>query len=155
MKNHIVPENLSAYVDDALSDVERLEVKRHLALCGRCSQEAEKLGRVRELLRPRANFPVPPFFATRLAALLKEKRQRNVLVDFVWMGKRLVPGFAFLIAALWLWATTHSDNAASQANDFFSAADSTTAMSLLAENDRELTTEDVLHLAVYEPSDTE
>lgn len=154
MNAHIPSDSLSAYVDDAVNAMERHEIERHLSLCVQCKNEVKQLAHVKELLRPRANHPVPPFFAERLAATLKEGWQRNPLTDFVWVAKRLIPGFALVLAGLWLWASSRTGEVSSQADEYFSAADSTTAMALLAENERDLTADDVLHLAVYEPPDT-
>jgi len=155
MKEHISPEALSAYADGALGEAERRQIETHVSHCIPCGREVAQLQRVRDLLRQRESFPVPPFFAARLAATLKERRERNSIADFVWVAKRLMPGLAVFFAGFLLWASSHTSDKTSQASDAFAVSDSTTAMSILAVNDRELTTDDVLHLAVYEPSDSE
>lgn len=155
MNAHILSENLSAYVDDAVSATERLEIERHLSLCGQCKKESDQLLRVRELLRPQMNYPVPPFFAQRLTARLQARNERSALMDFVWVAKRLMPGFAILLAVVWLWSSSKTSDVTSAADEYYASSDSTSAMALLAANERELTAEDVLHLAVLEPSDLE
>ena len=155
MNSHIPSENLSAYVDDALNATERLEVERHVSLCGQCKKEVDQLLRVRELLRPQMDYPVPPFFASRLTATLKARAERSTITDFVWIAKRLMPGFAIFLAVIWLWSSSPTSDVSSVAEEYFASTDSTSAMALLAANERDLTTEDVLHLAVLEPSDLE
>lgn len=155
MNAHIPSESLSAYVDDALKATERLEVERHLSLCGPCKKEVDQLVRVKELLRSQINYPVPPFFAASLSARLKARKERSTLTDFVWIAKRLMPGFAIFLAVVWLWASSKTSDVSSVAEEYFASTDSTSAMALLAANERDLTTEDVLHLAVLEPSDLE
>ncbi len=155
MNAHIPSESLSAYVDDALNATERLEIERHLSLCGQCKKEIDQLVRVKEWLRPQMNYPVPPFFASRLTATLKAQRERSTLTDFVWIAKRLVPGFAIFLAVVWLWSSSQTSDVSSVAEEYFASTDSTSAMALLAQNERDLTTEDVLYVAVLEPSDFE
>jgi anti-sigma factor RsiW len=155
MNPHIPSESLSAYVDEALNDTERLEIERHLSLCGQCKKEVDQLLRVKELLRPQMNYPVPPFFAARLTATLKARNERSALADFVWVAKRLMPGFAIFLAVIWLWSSSKTSEVSSVAEEYYASTDSTSAMALLAANERDLTTDDVLRLAVLEPSDLE
>jgi hypothetical protein len=54
MKRHPTEEQLNEYVDDALSEAERLELERHLAECDDCSS-AEK--EIRSLVRRAAELP--------------------------------------------------------------------------------------------------
>jgi len=155
MNTHISSENLTAYADSAVSAHERLEIERHISACSQCKIEVDQLLRVRELLRPHKNYPVPPFFASRLIAKLNAENKRSTLSDFVWIAKRLMPGFAIFLAVVWLWASSKTSDVSSVAEEYFASSDSTSAMALLAANERDLTTEDVLHLAVLEPSDSE
>jgi len=155
MNAHTPSESLSAYVDDAVNAMERLEIEQHLSLCGQCKKEVDQLVRVKELLRPQMNYPVPPFFAARLTATLKARRERNALTDFVWIAKRLMPGFAIFLAVVWLWSSSPTSDVSSVAEEYFASTDSTSALALLAANERDLTADDVLHFAILEPSDLE
>ena len=58
MKRHPTEEQLNDYVDDALSEAERLELERHLAECDDCSSAEEE---IRSLVRRAAELPdLPP-----------------------------------------------------------------------------------------------
>jgi hypothetical protein len=54
MKRHPTEEQLNDYVDDALSEAERLELERHLAECDDCSSAQEE---IRSLVRRAAELP--------------------------------------------------------------------------------------------------
>ncbi len=155
MIKHISPENLSAYVDSALSESERSKVDEHLPVCAPCRKQVEELSRVAAWLGQRPDYPVPPFFAARLSARLKARQERNITSDFVWIAKRLVPGFAIIIVVMLAWSSWRSSDILPSPEDYLSMADSTTAMVILAESESELTSDEVLQLAVFESSSEE
>lgn len=151
MHEHISPENLSAYLDKALSEHERRLVESHLPGCAACSRRLENFARLAGLLRNCSPFPVPPFFAERLSALIRARRQEQSLAaDFTWVAKRLAPALALFLAATVVWSSWKPSISGLSLDHDLSPADSTAATSLLVQNENDLTTDDVLQLAFYE-----
>ena len=61
-----VKSKLSAYLDGAVSEEERLKLRLHLNSCRICSRESEKYQRLREALRSLPQRVPPPELAVRL-----------------------------------------------------------------------------------------
>lgn len=153
MTEHISSENLSAYLDNALNDLERRQLERHLPRCAPCNKKFEEFARLAELLRHRKALPVPPFFAERLSATIRaRRRERGFAADFAWVAKRLTPAFAIFLAAVFAWTFWKPSDRVMSLDNYLSPADSTAVIALLVQNETELTTDDVLQLAVFEPS---
>ena len=71
-------EDLTALLDGALSAFRATEVREHLARCPSCREEAERLrGAVAALAALPPAPELPPFFATRLEARLREEGARR------------------------------------------------------------------------------
>lgn len=69
--------DLTAYLDGALPPAQADEVRAHLAACPACHEEEARLRSAVALLSSLPPAPaLPPFFATRLEARLREERER-------------------------------------------------------------------------------
>src|SRR5262245_13370181 len=154
MNNHIAAENLSAYLDSALPPADMLKAQQHLSECVSCSRELESLQQASAALREQPPYPVPPFFAARLAHIIGSRRAHGLSADFVWLGKRLVPALAALLAIVLIWAPLESPDAPLDEEDYLSAAGAGSAMSLLAENSTAMTIEELLELVVLSSPST-
>ncbi|MGH7496512.1 MAG: anti-sigma factor family protein [bacterium] len=148
MNHHIAAESLSAYLDGALPPVDMQAAAQHLAECMTCRRELETLQQASALLREQPPYPVPPFFAARLANKISSHRMPSLSADFVWLGIRLVPALAVLLAIVLIWAPFESAEPLLDENDYLSAAGAGSAMSLLAENSAAMTKEEILELVV-------
>jgi len=150
MKQHITPESLSEYVDKALNEQESLRVEQHLLECASCRRQAEELAQVTRILGDRPTMRVPPFFAARLSARLADARRRgDLFADFVWIAKRLAPGLAMLLLVVFAWSVSKQSGVETDTG-IVSVADSSSVMTLLVQNDSELTLDEVLQLAISE-----
>ncbi len=70
-------DDLTAYLDGALPPARADEVRAHLAGCPACREEEARLRSAVALLSSLPPAPeLPPFFATRLEARLREERER-------------------------------------------------------------------------------
>jgi anti-sigma factor RsiW len=148
MNNHAPAESLSAYLDAALPPAERQEMAQHLSTCVSCRRQLEMLRQVSTVLREQPPYPVPPFFATRLANEIGALRAHSLSADFVWLGKRMVPALAALLAIILLWAPFESSELRLEESDYVSAAGAGATMSLLAEDSQTMTKEEILELIV-------
>ncbi len=155
MSRHVSPENLSAYVDEALTATERHDVEKHLLLCERCRKQFAEVKQVASWLRQKPDYPAQPFFATRLMAAIKARGERSFMTDFVWLGKRLVPGLALVVAVVLVWTSWRTPEAEAWQDDYLTMLDSSSEMKLLATGDTELTRDEVLQWVVYETPNEE
>src|SRR5512147_3322753 len=81
-------QDLSAFLDGALAPGPAAEVRDHLAHCPSCREEEARL---RGAIAALASLPpapdIPPFFATRLEARLREERGRSRRPGLLgWLG---------------------------------------------------------------------
>jgi hypothetical protein len=76
----IVKRKVSAYLDNAVSERERLEIRKHLASCGACSRESDRMIRVRSTLRalPRQTMPADLTVRLRVVASREHARRRSL-----------------------------------------------------------------------------
>lgn len=148
MNNHIAAEDLSAYLDGALPPIAMQAAARHLSECASCRGQWQALRRVSSALQQSPPATVPPFFAARLAQRIQAQRELGLWADFVWLGKRLVPALAVLLALALMWGPFTVQVTGPQETDYLAAAGASSAMSLLAENSNEMTAEEMLELVV-------
>ncbi|HWS86494.1 MAG TPA: zf-HC2 domain-containing protein [Pyrinomonadaceae bacterium] len=94
---HLAYEQLAAYVDDELSDIDREIVEGHLLLCGRCESEADEL---KSLAAAMSAAPAPPTAARRS---LRERLSTFFGPSNVFV-RRPAFGVAAALAALVLFA---------------------------------------------------
>lgn len=64
---------LHAYIDDDVSDAERIAVEKHVLACDKCSVELEELKRMKKLLLDLEEVEEPPWFAGRVMAHVREE----------------------------------------------------------------------------------
>lgn len=77
--NEHVDELLSAYLDDELSEIEKIKVKNHLALCGRCDAALHELQEIKEgISLLYGSIEIPDFqFENAVMAKIKELNPKN------------------------------------------------------------------------------
>ena len=155
MREHISSETLSAYLDKALDETAICQVEQHLPHCAACRQQLEELAQLVSVLHQRPDFPEQPFFAARLMARIKAQQERDWVDDFVWITKRLVPGFAILLAAILTWNTLRPEENPATLDDYLAAAETAPATSFWTQNENDLTKEEVLQVAVFAASTEE
>ncbi len=81
-------QDLTALLDGALAPDRAAEVREHLARCASCREEQARLqGAVAALASLQPPPDLPPFFATRLEARLREERARGARARLVrWLA---------------------------------------------------------------------
>jgi predicted anti-sigma-YlaC factor YlaD len=90
---------LSPYLDNELSDKERLTVRDHLNGCSGCSQVLEDFKRLRQLLVLKKQRTMKPFLWSRIAAEIRESGRQQPWIAQIhtpWLGRAA----AFLLAVL-------------------------------------------------------
>ena len=93
---HIPEEELHAYLDQALSRSQAVEIESHLAHCDGCRSAREEIARLRDRttallarLGP-GTIPLPPFDVIRRRAVLAEERRRAFLRHAAWAASVVV-----------------------------------------------------------------
>src|SRR5512147_1124528 len=79
---HIPEDELHAYLDQALSRSQCVEIERHLARCGRCQMQRDGIAALRDrttALLARVGPPpiIPPAFETLLARAAARQQRRS------------------------------------------------------------------------------
>lgn len=74
MECSTVRRRVSAYVDNAVSENERREIRLHLNACNSCARDSEHHQRVRETLRALPRLAVPPDVSFRLRVAASKAR---------------------------------------------------------------------------------
>jgi hypothetical protein len=87
---HIPDEELHAYLDQALSRSQAVEIESHLAHCPRCGAARDEIARLRDrttallhTLTP-GTIPLPPFETIRRLAAARSARRHAVVVRAAW-----------------------------------------------------------------------
>ena len=93
---HIPEEELHAYLDQALSRSQAVEIESHLAHCVGCRSARDEIARLRDRttallarLGP-GTIPLPPFDVIRRRAVLAEERRRAFLRHAAWAASVVV-----------------------------------------------------------------
>ena len=83
-----IQDNLSAWVDGALTEAEAQRIRDHVSSCPVCAKEAEALERISVLLRRSQDAELTPGFRSRLMAELLQ-REREKLPLYFFSGMRV------------------------------------------------------------------
>jgi anti-sigma factor (TIGR02949 family) len=76
-----VRHNVSAYLDSAVPEEARREMRQHMSNCGPCAREIERHQRVREALRTLPQMAVPAALTMRLRVAASKVRTGSVRLD--------------------------------------------------------------------------
>src|SRR5260370_4522297 len=74
-----VKQRIPAYVDDALSDEERREMRQHMNDCGACARESERFQRIREAVRSLPKRTPPPELVLQLRVGASRSRAHSAI----------------------------------------------------------------------------
>ena len=80
MKCSIAKSKIPAYLDNAVSEQERLELGSHLRMCRSCTDASQECARVRDAVRFLPRLQAPRDFAVRLRVMAS--RERNLRIGF-------------------------------------------------------------------------
>jgi hypothetical protein len=72
-----VRRRVSAYLDNAVAEEERREMRQHMQDCGACAREPERYQRIREALRSLPRRTPPPELALRLRVAASKAQARK------------------------------------------------------------------------------
>src|ERR1700737_3045596 len=78
MEGWNVRRKVSAYLDNAVPEQERREMRQHMSACGPCARETERYQRVREALRSLPKAAVPSELTTRLRVTASKVRAESI-----------------------------------------------------------------------------
>ena len=79
-----VRQRIPVYVDNALPDEERREMRQHMGDCGACARESERFHRVREAVRSLPKQSVPPELVLRLQVVASKARTLSATATSPW-----------------------------------------------------------------------
>ena len=99
---HIPEEEIHAYLDQALSRSQAVEIESHLAHCDRCRGARDRAALLRDrttallaALGPGA-IPIPPFEVIRRRAVVLHRQRRSILRRALWVASiALAAGFGW------------------------------------------------------------
>jgi len=79
-----VKQNVSAYMDNAVPEEARSEMRQHMSNCGPCAREVERHRRIREALRTLPHRAVPAGLTMRLRVAASKVRAGSVRGESNW-----------------------------------------------------------------------
>jgi anti-sigma factor (TIGR02949 family) len=79
-----VRQKVSAYLDNAVSEHERMEMRQHMSDCRDCARETERYLRVRQALRTLSKAAVPSDLTMRLRVVASKVRAESVRGESGW-----------------------------------------------------------------------
>ena len=79
-----VRQKVSAYLDNAVSEHERMEMRQHMSDCRDCARETERYLRVRQALRTLSRAAVPSDLTMRLRVVASKVRAESVRGESAW-----------------------------------------------------------------------
>ncbi len=79
-----VKQRIPAYVDDALPDEERREMRQHMNDCGACARESERFQRIREAVRSLPKRTPPPELVLQLRVVASKARALSAIAATPW-----------------------------------------------------------------------
>ncbi len=93
MKCPQVKKRLTAFLDNEVRGLERLNISEHLMSCVSCQKELEELSQISGLLDLMAEVAVSPYFMTRLKQRIAEGEAKRIfgLPSFKWLRRVMVP----------------------------------------------------------------
>jgi len=100
----IAKRNIPAFLDDAVSDGERLELRAHLRACRSCADTCEHQKQVRSAIRSLSAPPIPIDLSLRLRVIASRERQlriglaRNAWERFTFKLNAMLRPLAFPLA---------------------------------------------------------
>src|SRR5260370_1069836 len=79
-----VKQRIPVYLDNALLDEERREMRQHMNDCGACARESERFQRIREAVRSLPKRTPPPELVLRLRVVASKARALSAIAATPW-----------------------------------------------------------------------
>ncbi len=84
MECRIATRTITAYLDNAVNETERREMRQHMSDCSACARESERHQRIREALRSLPQRIPPPDLAMRLRVVASKARLQSMSGSTPW-----------------------------------------------------------------------
>lgn len=84
MECSVLKRKVSAYVDNAVPEEERREMRQHMRDCGSCARETERFERVRAMLRTLPKAGVPSELTMQLRVAASKVRAESMRGESTW-----------------------------------------------------------------------
>ncbi len=79
-----VRQRITVYVDNALPDEERMEMRQHMSDCGACARESERFQRIRDAMRSLPKRTPPPELVLQLGVMASKARALSATAASPW-----------------------------------------------------------------------
>src|SRR5258708_8502714 len=77
-------QRIPVYLDNALLDEERREMRQHMNDCGACARESERFQRIREAVRSLPKWTPPPELVLQLRVVASKARALSAIAATPW-----------------------------------------------------------------------
>ncbi|NOY61480.1 MAG: hypothetical protein GXO75_21415 [Calditrichaeota bacterium] len=122
---------ISLYIDDQCTPARAAEIRQHLQSCDKCRKQYHEFLALKKNAKRLKSFSVSPFFADRIVAMAKRRKQESF-----WSALEIIPrpllNAAFILSVVIIVVVAMPRQSATTAND---SASNIIESSLVSEND--------------------
>jgi anti-sigma factor RsiW len=149
MNHRFFERQLSAYVDNELSESEAKSVRTHIDGCAVCQQQAEVLRAIRTSIREAASVVLPETFVYSVQRAVRRQEQEYV----IWLGperfaRNIVVALCVIVFTLVAIGSYLTPQPVTGEDRYFSGEPSDSAAHAVIGSQRELSKDDVMVAAL-------
>ena len=149
MKHKFFERQLSAYVDNELSESDMQSVRTHVEGCPQCQQQVQVLGAIRMSIREAASIVLPETFVYSVQRAVRQQEQEYV----IWLGperfaRNIVVALCVIVFALVAVGSYLTPQPVVGEDRYFSGEPSDSAAHAVIGSQHELSKDDVMIAAL-------
>ncbi len=145
MKHRAFEQQLSAFVDQELTEAQMESMRKHLESCAACQRQVQELHSIRSQIRAAATVTLPDGFIYSVRSAIRREESESV----IWLGterlaRNVVVGLCILVLGMVVFESYITPQQSFGVDRYFNGEPADSAAQTIIGNQQELSKADIL-----------